>query len=281
MSEVQRALRRTAPVVSFESLRAGRNLLYTCALMAGYAGNAMLGKLKYRDPKERLTYFTQNVANYTRRVLKLFNFKVELIGYDPELMRKKNFLVVSNHMSYIDILVLSSIQPCVFVTSVDLGEQFFLGPMAEMGGSIFVERRHRGHINRDINVMAETLKAGYNVVIYPEGTSSNGERVLPFKKSLLMSAVHAGVDILPLTLKYVEVDGEPFSEKNRDRICWYGDMPFFPHFLGLMNLRSVRAQLHFHEPIPVTKETTRYELANACFNLISRTYGEPFANRVS
>lgn len=268
------------PQISIDSIKAGKNLLYTCALMAGYAGRATMGKFKYRDPKTRLEFFTQNVAHYTRRALKLFNFEIELIGYDPRLMREKNYLVVSNHMSYIDILVLSSIQPCVFVTSVDLGEQFFLGPMAEMGGSIFVERRHRGQINRDINVMTETLKAGHNVVIYPEGTSSNGERVLPFKKSLLMSAVQAGVDILPLTLKYVEIDGEPFCEKNRDRICWYGDMPFFPHFLSLMKTRSVRAQLHFHEPLRVTKETTRYELADACYKLISRTYGEPFGNRV-
>ncbi len=264
---------------STDSLKAGTNLLRTCSLMAEYAGQATFGKLKYHDPQERLEFFTRNVSQYARRVLKLFNVDVEVKGVGPEIMKKRNFLVVSNHMSYVDILLLSSIQPCVFVTSVDLGEQFFLGPMAEMGGSIFVERRHRGQINRDIEVIANVLKAGHNVVIYPEGTSSNGERVLPFKRSLLMSAVHAGVDILPLTLKYVEIDGEPFSEKNRDRVCWYGDMPFFPHFLSLMKVRSIRAELYFHEPLAVTKESTRVELADACYRLISQTYGEPFKSK--
>lgn len=269
----------TTTRLSLDSLKAGKNLLQTCALMAGYAGQASLGKVRHRDPMARLQFYTNNVANYTRRALKLFNFDVELIGYDPDLMKQKNFLLVSNHMSYIDILVLSSIQPCVFVTSVDMGEQPFLGPMAEMGGSIFVERRHRRQISHDVNVMAETLRAGHNVVIYPEGTSSNGERVLPFKKSLLMSAVEAGVDIMPLTIKYIEVNGEPFSLENRDRLCWYGDMDFLSHFLGLMKVRGARAQLHFHEPLPVTKETTRYELADQCHQLISRTYGEPFVGR--
>ena len=270
------AVKNTVLAPAVEPLLFGKNLLHTCALMAGYAGQASLGRFRHKDHHSRLGYFTRNVGKYTRRVLRLFNVDLSIHGYNPQLMLQKNFLLVSNHMSYIDILVLSSVQPCVFVTSVDLGESFFLGPMAEMGGSIFVERRNRRHIGRDLGIMADTLRAGHHVVIYPEGTSSNGEGVLPFKKSLLMSAIEAGVDVMPMTIKYKEIDGEPFAEHNRDRLCWYGDMDFFPHFLGLMKVKHVKVELHFHDPISVTKESSRHEIADQCYRVISESYGHPF-----
>lgn len=253
----------------------GRNLASAGWLMGRYVGSALTGKVRIRDRQERLGFFTRNIAKYTRSALGLFNFDIQVIGYDSELMRTKNFLLISNHMSYIDILVLSSIQPCVFVTSVDMGEQFFLGDMAELGGSIFIERRHRGQIEHDIGVMADTLRAGHNVVIYPEGTSSNGERVLPFKKSLLMSAVRAGVDIMPICVKYTEINHEPFSIANRDKVCWYGDMTFLPHMLGLMSLKQVKVELHFLKPIPVKPDSTRAELSDHAYAAISAAYGQP------
>mgnify|MGYP003394604016 CR=1 FL=1 len=257
--------------------RFSKNLAHISALMAGYAGAASLGKLRLKDHDARLKFFTENIGSYSARGMKVFGFDIEAVGYDAELMKRKNFLLVSNHMSYLDVLILSSIQPCVFVTSVDMGNQFFVGQMAEMGGSIFVERRHRGQIDRDLTVMADTLRAGHHVVIYPEGTSSNGESVLPFKKSLLMSAVEAGVDVMPVTLKYLEIDGEPFGPSNRDRVCWYGDMDFFPHFLSLMKLGNVKVRLEFHEPIAVRPDMTRHELAERCYSTISAAYGRSLA----
>lgn len=260
---------------ALEKVSYAKNLATTCSLMGLYAGSAIFGKYSIRDRDRRLEFFTKNVGTYTRRVLKNFNFDIHPVGYDAKLMSERNFLLVGNHLSYLDVLVLSSVQPCVFVTSVDMGEQFFLGDMAELGGSIFVERRHRGQIGNDIGVMAQTLRKGHNVVVYPEGTSSNGERVLPFKKSLLMSAVEAGVDVLPVVIKYTHINGEPFGPSNRDRVCWYGDMNFLPHFLGLMTLKNVRVEMHFLDPIAVSKESTRHELAEKTYGAISTVYGTP------
>jgi lyso-ornithine lipid O-acyltransferase len=252
--------------------RAGTNLARLSSLIARYAGEASWGKLRIKSRHERLGFFVNNVQKYSRRALETMNFELEVFGHDPFMMKERNFLLVCNHLSYIDILVTSSVQPAVFVTSVDMGQTPFLGPLAEMGGSIFVERRHRGRIGRDLGVMADTLRAGHHVMLYPEGTSSNGERMLPFKKSLLMSAVEAEVDILPMCIKYTEVDGEPFGPHNADRVCWYGDMSFAPHFLGLMNTKKVKAELHFLEPIPVTKESSRHELAEKAYQAISAVY---------
>ncbi len=258
-----------------EKLRAGSNFARTVGLIGMYVSSALLGKARLKDKNKRLGFFTRNIGTYTRRALKLINFDIKIVGYDAELMREKRFLLVGNHMSYLDIFILSSIQPCVFVTSVDMGETFFLGDIAELGGSIFIERRTRTKIERDIGVITETLNAGHHVVIYPEGTSTNGEKVWPFKKSLLMSAVRAGVDVMPVVLKYTEIDGEPFNETNRDKVCWYGDMAFFSHFLGLMKLRKVQAELHFLDPIKVSPELTRHELADQAHSAISAVYGNP------
>jgi len=262
-----------------ETLSLSKNILSLTALVAAYAGKASLGRFRLRDHNKRLCFYTKNVSTYCKKALEQFNVQVEVIGFQPELMREKNFLLVGNHLSYLDIMVLASVQPCVFVTSVDLGETAFLGQMAEMGGSLFVERRHRGTIGRDVGVMADTLRAGHNVVIYPEGTSSNGEKVLPFKRSLLASAMDAEVDVLPVVIKYTEIDGEPFAIKNRDRVCWYGDMGFVPHSLGLLAGIKIKAELHFLGPIKVTKDTDRHQLADLCHKVISDVYGHPLSQQ--
>ena len=244
------------------------------AHIGAYALQASLGKLLIKDDIRRKRFFIENISRHSRRALDAMNIEVEAIGLEAKAKSGRNHLLVSNHLSYLDILCLSSVWPCMFVTSVDMGEVFFLGTMAELGGSLFIERRHRGQIGRDLNALSGALRQGFDVVIYPEGTSGNGETVLPFKKSLLMSAVEAGVDLQPLTIKYTEIDGEPFSEKNRDKVCWYGDMTFAPHFAGLLTMKSARVTIEFLEPIPVTPESSRHVLAH-------QAYGAIFANYTS
>jgi 1-acyl-sn-glycerol-3-phosphate acyltransferase len=238
-----------------------------------YTGEAFLGKAIVKDANDRLSFYGRNVGKWSKKALDRMNFEINVIGRDEKLMRERNFLVVSNHMSYLDILVMSTIQPFVFVTSVDMGEVFFLGTMAELGGSIFIERRNRSKIDRDLGVMSQTLRAGHNVMLYPEGTSLNGECVGPFKKSLLMAAVEAGVDVLPICLKYTEIDGEPFGPANADKVCWYGNMDFAPHFLSLTDLNRVKVEVHFLDPIKVTPEVSRHELTEKAHAAISSCYG--------
>lgn len=200
---------------------------------------------------------------------------LKLVGFDEFKRRNKNYLIVCNHMSYLDVMLMASVMPCVFVTSVDMGETKFLGTMAEMGGAIFIERRNRERVDADRSTMANALRKGHNVVIYPEGTSTNGSGVLPFKKSLLTAAVEGGVDIQPVVLRYTEINGEPFSEKNRDVVCWYGDMPFVSHLTRVLSLKSWKAELRFLSPIAVHPNSTRDELAEKSHRLIAQTYIKP------
>ncbi len=248
------------------------NLTAVSSLMGGFIAEAVTRKFLIKDQQKRLQFNIENTAKYCRHAMNVLGFDIELIGFDAERLRNNNYLFVSNHMSYLDVLITCAVKPMVFVTSVDMGETPFLGDLAAFSGSIFVERRHRGAVDRDLGVMTETLKTGFNVMIYPEGTSTDGSHILPFKKSLLMSAVQAGKDIQPLCLQYLEIDGEPFSPKNAGKVCWYGDMTFTPHFLQLMKMRKVRAALHFLDPISVREDSTRDELAKKSYSAIAAQY---------
>lgn len=248
------------------------------ALIASYMAQASMGKVLIRDPHDRLRFYIENVSKWCSRALATWNFKIEAIGLEKLDMKNKNYLFVSNHMSYLDVLIFSSKVPSVFVTSVDMGEVFFLGTLAEMGGSIFVERRHRQRVDQDLTSMTETLRHGFNIVIYPEGTSTDGQKVLPFKKSLLMSAVDAEREIVPVALKYVSIDGKPFDKSNADKVCWYGDMTFADHCLGLLKNQSVKVELHFMDPISTAltsaNDRIRTELAEKAWIAIQEKYFE-------
>lgn len=223
------------------------------------------------DEGEKNRYLSNHVHEESAKLIKSFGFEVKVFGYTEE-MKTKNFLTVGNHMSYMDVFLLASVHPTLFVTSVDMGETAILGQVTRQAGCIFVERRNRTTIEKDVMQMTEALSHGTNVTIYPEGTSTDGLRILPFKKALLTAAIEAGVDILPVVLKYVEVDGEPFSRANHKKIAWYGDMGFAPHFLQLMNTKSLVAEFHFLDPIRVTKESTRHELAEKAEKAIRAVY---------
>ncbi len=250
------------------------------ALIAAYMSQATAGKALIREPDDRLRFFVENVSRWCRRAMGLMDFEIECVGLEKLDLKNKNYLFVSNHMSYLDILIFSSSVPSVFVTSVDMGEVFFLGTLAEMGGSIFVERRHRGRIDSDISNLTQTLRKGFNVVIYPEGTSTDGQALLPFKKSLLMSAVDSNREIVPVALKYMSIDGKPFSPENADVVCWYGDMTFADHLMGLWKHRNIKVRLEFLTPLApqatVNPERIRTELAEKAWHAIQEAY---FADR--
>lgn len=251
-------------------IRGGARALGFLSRLAKYFAVTSVATSKM-DDAEKNRYLSQKVSTESKKLLESFGFEIKVFGYTEE-MKSKNFLTVGNHMSYMDVFILASVHPTLFVTSVDMGETPVLGQVTRQAGCIFVERRNRTTIEKDVRQMTDALSHGINVTIYPEGTSTNGLHVLPFKKALLTAAIEAQVDILPVVLKYTEIDGEPFSAKNNDKIAWYGDMDFAPHFLKLMNTKSLKAELHFLDPIRVTKESTRHELAAQAESQIRSIY---------
>jgi 1-acyl-sn-glycerol-3-phosphate acyltransferase len=181
-------------------------------------------------------------------------------------------LVVANHVSYVDVLVLASLSPMVFITSVEMKHTPLLGLLASWGGSLFVERRRPAGLRKEIDEIARVLREGISVVLFPEGTTSNGERVHPFKRSLFDSAVAAGVSILPLCLRYTAVNGEALVRTNRDSLFYYGGITFFAHVPRFLALRSIDAELFVLKRIAVESGTTRKDLAAMAHDSISKAY---------
>jgi 1-acyl-sn-glycerol-3-phosphate acyltransferase len=187
-----------------------------------------------------------------RRHLKIFGYSADVAGPVPA-----SGLLVSNHLSYLDILALAAIAPAVFVSKAEVRRWPLFGWLAALAGTVFVKRERRlsvGAVNGEIR---DALADGALVVIFPEGTSSrgNGETVLPFRTSLLEPAVQDQPAISVAWLHYELADGDA-----RDEVCYWGDHVFFPHVIRLLGRKSVRATIRFgqfQERIGDRKELAR------------------------
>jgi len=177
----------------------------------------------------------------------------------------ENFLIVSNHLSYIDVLVYAAIRPVCFVTSIEMKKTFFLGLFCQMSGCLFVERRSRDNLDQEIDEISEALKENQNVLIFPEGTSTNGEGVLRFKRPLFKSVINAKKRLLPATIIYQE------DVKLRDSLCWYGDMTFFSHFINFLKRKKTSVLISYSTPLPTFCQSTQ-ELSELAHYIVKSNY---------
>lgn len=148
-------------------------------------------------------------------------------------------LQTPNHVSDLDILVVQSVRPTVFVASREVAQSLFLGLLARAGGTLFVERRQKSESKQDASQIKNILSQGLCVTLFPEGTTTAGETVLPFKSSLFEAAMLESCPVQPVQLRYRTIDGRPVTKQNRDQIYYYGDMSFWPHLWRMCSVRSV------------------------------------------
>lgn len=150
-------------------------------------------------------------------------------------------LVVSNHLSYLDILVFAALAPCAFVAKKEVRRWPVFGFFAAVGGTIFVDRSRPHLAQQSVAEMRETLEAGVRVVLFPEGTSTGGDRVLPFKPALFESAIETQQPISAAYLAYELAHADPAQVA-----CYWGEMTFAPHLLRLLAEPHVVASIRFN-----------------------------------
>ena len=155
------------------------------------------------------------------------------------------FFLVSNHLSYLDILVLHAHTRARFLSKLEISKWPVAGWLARLAGTLFIDREKRRDVSRVIPEMHAVLEAGDGVIIFPEGTSSPGERLLPFHPSLLQVPVSMDMATHWASLAY---SVPPGSLPAFWSVCWWGDMPFGSHFLKLMALPRIEARLSFGTP---------------------------------
>ncbi len=169
-------------------------------------------------------------------------------------------LLVANHLSYLDVLAMYSIHPAVFVTSVEVRDTPVLGQLCRLGGCLFVERRKIWNLPQEVRNLTTALDRGYDVVLFPESTTTDGSAMMPFKSSLVQAAVQAGAEVQPVVINYRDARGQRLTLSNRDDYYWYGDMTFTPHLLRVLSGGGVRLRLTALEPLCAQKLPQRKQL---------------------
>lgn len=167
------------------------------------------------------------------------------------IQKGQNYFIIGNHLSYLDIILVGCKKPGLFVAKKEVKYWPLLGQLAWLAGTLFVDRSKKGpSANRPyIGQIADYLKQGLTILVFPEGTSSNGEGVFPFKKAIFSSPILAETPILPITLRYKSVNKQPFSPENRDLVTWHSDMTFIDHFWGVLNLKGFEVELIVNPPV--------------------------------
>lgn len=189
----------------------------------------------FRSKKSMSAARAQWLQRHSRRVLNIFNLEARVHGPVPA-----SGLLVSNHLGYLDVFLLASLAPAVFVSKREIKSWPVIGWLTQMAGTLFVDRERRVQVGRVNDEIEAALNNGALVVLFPEGKSSNGETVLPFKSSLLEPAVQPAHPLAVGAIQYSTEGADAATE-----VCYWGDDTFFPHLLNLLGKRSVRATVRF------------------------------------
>lgn len=230
-------------------------VLLICWPLFFAAGLLAHGLLSVSGARRRWRWISRLInRNLAALVRALLNIRVRLEG-DPKRVGDGGCLIASNHLGYVDGIILGSMFPVVFVSKKEVRRWPWIGAWTALCGTIYIDRQRKEKIPLLVGEMAEKLNQGANVLSFPEGTSTNGDRLLPFQSAPFAAPLRARAPIVPVTLTYRRIDGRPLTSDNRDRVYWYGDMEFLGHFWELLAVRRIEVTVRIHAAI----ETSRYK----------------------
>jgi 1-acyl-sn-glycerol-3-phosphate acyltransferase len=189
-----------------------------------------------KNQQERIIRF------WCKRLLSIFEISVEVTGLESNLVNQKKYLMVANHISWLDIIVIQSIKPCIFVAKSDVASWPLFGWVAQMTGTIFIKRDKISDIKKALKKMKRRL-IKRSVCIFPEGTSTNGRYLLPFKSNLFQSSIDTQKSILPLCLRY--------EQKNiyTDKTAFVDDMSLLDSIIKIKQEKDIRVVVEILQPI--------------------------------
>lgn len=195
-------------------------------------------------------------SNYYRVLCALLRIRIRVSGTP---VRDRAVLYVSNHVSWADILVIGSIAPVAFVAKREVASWPLVGITAKLQHTVFVDRNRRRQTGDAVAQIVQRLNGGVSVVLFAEGTSSDGNRVLPFRSALLGSvevaaAARAGgadrIVIQPMSISYTGQQGIAMGRRQRPLVAWYGDLDFMPHIKTFVATGVIDAVVSYGDPLP-------------------------------
>ena len=197
---------------------------------------------------------------YHRTCCRILGLKVRRIGR-PATARP--VLFAANHVSYLDITVLGSLLPASFIAKHEVRGWPLFGWLARLQRSVFVDRRVRSTAQQRDEI-AGRLAAKDALILFPEGTSGDGNRVLPFKSALFSVADGVPLAVQPVSIAYTRLDGMPIGRYLRPLFAWYGAMAMAPHLWTVMGLGTIEVVVEFHPPTTLADCGSRKALAFYC-----------------
>jgi len=211
------------------------------------------------------------MRGFTRSMRAIINIKVTVEG-DAGQLSGGGYVIISNHSGYLDGIILGSLFPVIFVSKKEVKSWPLVGQWTTLCGTVFINRQKKGLIPLAVTGISHRLKQGANILLFPEGAATNGERMLPFQTAPLAAPLRSRAIIVPVTLAYESIEEQPVSAANRDLIYCYGGMAFGPHFLKLLTLRQVEVRVTIQPKVDCSRyqdnSAGRKRLAEDCYNRV-------------
>lgn len=232
--------------------------------------------------KLRARYWLPKV--FHRALCRYLGIKIRVRG---EVIRGRPVLMVANHSSYFDIPVLATVTELSFVAKSEVASWPGVGLMARAQNTVFVERERRTKAGEQRNEIQRRLANNETLVLFPEGTSHDGNTVLPFKSALMGAAQWNREDmakyppilVQPVSIAYTRVHGLPMGRQYRPFYTWYGDMPFGSHVFKSFVHGPFDVEIILHPPVTLEEFGSRKKLAEYCWRVVSSGVGHSLAGR--
>jgi lyso-ornithine lipid O-acyltransferase len=249
--------------------RATAYLAWTATLMPVQAAGLLL----------RRGWVAQFPCFYHRRCCRILGIRVKQVGFP---VGDRPVLFAANHTGYLDIAVLGSVIPGSFISKSEIAKWPLFGWLARLQRSVFVDRQVRSTAQQR-DAISERLAARDALILFPEGTSGDGNFVLPFKSALFSTVFnHRGdtaIAVQPVSVAYTRLDGLPIGRFLRPFFAWYGDMTLPPHLWRVLGLGTIEVVVEFHPPAAVADFTSRKHLAQFCYERVSAGVARHLAGR--
>ena len=194
--------------------------------------------------KSNLRFFLPLI--FHKFLLKILGIRLSIKGKPSE---RKPLILIGNHCSYLDIIILGSVLPVCFVAKSEIKGWFLFGTLASLQNSIFIDRRNFKALD-SLKKISKNLSSNFAIIIFPEGTTNNGKRVLKFRASLFkIFEDDPTLGLQNFSLCYTHINSMPIDNRMRPNIAWYGEMSLITHLKKLLNYSSIGAKLQFHPTI--------------------------------
>lgn len=208
----------------------------------------------------------RRILQWSRKLLQILGIQVIVHGEIPAA-NVRACLFVANHVSWIDIWALKQLHPMQFIAKAEIRDWPVIGWLAHQVGTLFIERTRRHDTGRMVKIAEQALRNGECLCFFPEGTTTDGSHLLPFKPGLMQAAINAGGTVIPLAIRYPRADGSINTA-----VAYHGDITMLQSFLAVLNRRETRVELHFTGKIVATN-VERRELADQARRAIASLLG--------